>query len=104
MLLIYPTPREENNNGSEWGVLGCFDGAFRGMGNTGVLPQVAFPPSLVVMPRLSDPWMGLKRPHQSNPTLPIHGLPHQFSERLTSLLPAPQHCKDESPRYYQSLP
>ena len=52
-----PTPSEESDNGSAegvvwslFGVCGAMDGATkRAMGNTGILPQVAFPPSMVVM-------------------------------------------------------
>ncbi len=47
---------------------------------------------------------GLERPRQDDTTLTAHGLLLQFSERLISLLPALQHYKDESPRYYQNLP
>ncbi len=37
----------------------------RAMGSTGILPQAAFPPSMVVM--------ASQRPRQGEPTLPAHG-------------------------------
>ncbi len=43
------------------------------MGNSGVLPLVAFLPSLAVMFLHSEPWMALKRPLKHSPALQSTG-------------------------------